>query len=571
MSNIVEYALKMKDLASSQLAAFGARARTTFTNVSGLSNNLTSRNKIVSQSYDEIKARIREVENTIRTSTIPSQIRAARAELAKLQQQARLHPGNLGAGGSAGPSALTMGGLIKGNIIASAAMKGISMAGDAIGGFISDSVKGGLERQQIRTSFNVMTGSEQAGGDLTNQLVKLSKDTILGGEVFKNAQTMLAFGANSKEVAGDLKMLGDVAMGDKDRLSSLTLAFSQSRAAGKLMGQDLLQYVNAGFNPLEQIAQRTGKSMGQLRDEMSEGKISFSMIKQAFIDATSEGGKFNNMLDTIAKTPTGRLEQLKGQWDELKSQMGQAFMPLIEQGLKLAEQVMPLVEASIKPITNGIKRISDWIDSIKNGTSGWSDYLKTIGNFYNQHLLPVIKKLWDTISDIAIKTYKFYENSELAKDIFKTIYTVVGGVADLVGFIVDLIKGLFDNVIMPMVNAVEKTYRWIKGVPPPNEEKSPLMHLILPPKDIKDDKKDKENNSNLAEIARNTAENNKAGEQANKDIVSGGQKIINIHVGKFLDSITVNQMSTSESVSDIEKMLTEMFARIIYNTPQTNV
>lgn len=41
-----------------------------------------------------------------------------------------------------------------------------------------------------------------------------------------------------------MKMLGNVAMGDKEKLSSLTLAFSQISAAGKLQGQDLLQLIN---------------------------------------------------------------------------------------------------------------------------------------------------------------------------------------------------------------------------------------------------------------------------------------------------------------------------------------
>ena len=81
---------------------------------------------------------------------------------------------------------------------------------------------------------------------------------------------MLGFGIAQEKVMPTLSAIGDLAMGNKDKMSSLTLAYSQMSSTGKLMGQDLLQMINAGFNPLNEISKNTGKSIGVLKKEMEK-------------------------------------------------------------------------------------------------------------------------------------------------------------------------------------------------------------------------------------------------------------------------------------------------------------
>ncbi len=128
--------------------------------------------------------------------------------------------------------------------------------------------------EQLKISFEVFTGSAQAGNELTNSLIQLAKVTPMTTQgLSKNAQTLLGFGEATENIIDDLKMLGDISGGNKERMDALTLAFSQMGATGRLMGQDLLQMVNAGFNPLQTISDKTGKSMSVLKEEMGEGKI----------------------------------------------------------------------------------------------------------------------------------------------------------------------------------------------------------------------------------------------------------------------------------------------------------
>ncbi|MCZ2140812.1 MAG: tape measure protein [Bacteroidia bacterium] len=149
-------------------------------------------------------------------------------------------------------------------------------------------IKSASDMENLRISLDVMTGSAENGEKVFKDLYDFAAKTPFEtSDLAKATQTMLGFGISSEDVMGNLKMLGDVSMGNKDKLGSLTLAFSQITSTGRLMGQDLLQLINAGFNPLTIISQKTGKSMTELKDEMSKGAISAEMVTDAFKTATS--------------------------------------------------------------------------------------------------------------------------------------------------------------------------------------------------------------------------------------------------------------------------------------------
>ncbi len=171
----------------------------------------------------------------------------------------------------------------------------------------------GMETEKTATAFRVLAGSEETSAKLLGELNKYADETVWNRpEIQEAAKTMMGFGVSTETVYNDLKMLGDVAMGDKNKLQSLALVFGQISSAGKLTGQDLLQLINAGYNPLLDISEITGKSVAQLKDAMSEGAISADLVRQAFEKATGPGGRFERMIDKMAKTAPGAFDQLKG-------------------------------------------------------------------------------------------------------------------------------------------------------------------------------------------------------------------------------------------------------------------
>lgn len=94
--------------------------------------------------------------------------------------------------------------------------------------------------------------------------------------------------------------------------------------------------VNAGFNPLEEISRKTGKSIGELKNEMSKGAITSKMVQDAFISATSAGGKFYGMSAEGAKTLNGQISMLQESFDNMFNEIGSKGEGVVMNAVKAA-------------------------------------------------------------------------------------------------------------------------------------------------------------------------------------------------------------------------------------------
>lgn len=207
------------------------------------------------------------------------------------------------------------------------------------------------EIESLSISFETLLGSKEAATQFFGELKDFAvKTPLLLKDLAGGAQTMLGFNIEAEKVIPTLKQIGDISMGDSERFKSLTLAFSQMSATGKLMGQDLLQMINAGFNPLTVMAQTTGKSISQLKDEMSAGAISSEMVAQAFADATAEGGKFHGMLEKQSKGLKGQISNLQGAIDDMFNSIGEKSEGLLTGSVEMATSLVKNYEEVGKAI-----------------------------------------------------------------------------------------------------------------------------------------------------------------------------------------------------------------------------
>ena len=199
------------------------------------------------------------------------------------------------------------------------------------------------EFESMETSLKVLLGGNQKR---LNSIMAQIKEYALASplntkDMVGAVQMMTSFGIEAEKSIDYLKAIGDISMGDTGKFNSLALAFSQMSSAGKLMGQDLMQMVNAGFNPLEEISRKTGKSIGELKDEMSKGAISSKMVQDAFISATSAGGKFYGMSQEGAKTLNGQISMLQESFDNMFNEIGSkgegVVMTAVQMATKLVE------------------------------------------------------------------------------------------------------------------------------------------------------------------------------------------------------------------------------------------
>ncbi len=209
-------------------------------------------------------------------------------------------------------------------------------------------------RSQFRTaevSLETMVGEEKAKDLLakTKQYAKISPLEFM--DIQSSTEMMIGFNIEAEKVPRYIEAIGDISRGNSQKFQSLSLAFSQMSAAGKLMGQDLNQMINAGFNPLQFIAEKTGKTIAQLKDEMSKGAISAEMVQKAFIDATSAGGKFYGMSQKQSEEVAGQMSILSDTIANKLNEIGESNEGLIKTGIKGATALVDNYEIIGKAIT----------------------------------------------------------------------------------------------------------------------------------------------------------------------------------------------------------------------------
>ena len=196
------------------------------------------------------------------------------------------------------------------------------------GAFIGfETVKTGIsafaEREKLQTDIGTLLGDDAAGKQFSDYITQFAKATPYGiSELSGLAKGLIQYNVSLDDTKMYMQQLGDIAMGDKQKMASLGVVLGQVASAGRLQGQDLMQFINAGFNPLTVLSEMTGKTMAQLRDDMSKGAISFEMVSAALKKATSEGGRFYKGMEKGSKT-------LSGLWstamDNIKQSLADAF------------------------------------------------------------------------------------------------------------------------------------------------------------------------------------------------------------------------------------------------------
>lgn len=259
---------------------------------------------------------------------------------------------------------------------ASIAMEGLTSIGDKIGNMFGSAFNNGLQAELQQQNLTTLLGGDVAAMEnLYGQIAEYGKDTVYDKTgLLEATKTMMSFGISGEKAFSTLQNIGDIAMGDSNKMQSLALAFSQTTSTGKLMGQDLMQMINAGFNPLQVISDKTGKSMATLKDEMSKGAISADMVAQAFQWATEEGSLFYQGAEKAGLTTAGRINQLKDNVAELGITLFETLQPAINGVLKVATKFTVFMQENKTIVTTMGVIIGGLALAIKGASAGLAIY-----------------------------------------------------------------------------------------------------------------------------------------------------------------------------------------------------
>ena len=219
---------------------------------------------------------------------------------------------------------------------------------------LAEVVKSGVDynatMESYLTNFKVMLGSEEAAATKISEIRKMAASTPFSlDDLTSGTQTLLQFGIAADDTTGVLQRLGDISLGNAEKLQTLTRAYGKMSSAQKVTLENVNMMIDAGFNPLNQICDATGESMSDLYKRISDGKVSFSELQAAVEAATSEGGQFYNGMMEASLTFSGRMSTLKDNVAALTGELTSGlFAALGDLVVKLNEVVTSFLDSDEK-------------------------------------------------------------------------------------------------------------------------------------------------------------------------------------------------------------------------------
>lgn len=336
----------------------------------------------------------------------------------------------------------------------------------------------------------LLGGNQQEAQKLLDTLKEMANTTPYEAtDLVKATQKMMAFGISADDSLKYLNMLGDIAMGDANKMDSLTLAFSQISASGRASMEDINQMIDQGFNPLTVIAQKTGESMADLRDRVSAGGVSFEEIAGAFQTATSEGGTFYQSMDKASQTTEGKISSLKDAFSSALGSMTESLLPFVTEAVNGLTNVanwfanldddgkrmvltLAGIAMAIGPVTTAITKLIDTSSNIKEIVStikSWTivTKLQTVA----QQVLNAVTKhntiaivITAIVALIAIIVVLWNKCEWFREGVMTVINAIWGAIQSVGSFIMGVFQNVFNfvsgiftnlwNVIQTVVNTI---------------------------------------------------------------------------------------------------------------------
>ena len=262
--------------------------------------------------------------------------------------------------------------VLKGTI-ANLASQAISKVVDGFKELVGGAVDYQKSMEYYTTSFTVMTGSADKAGETVKKLADIGATTPFDMPQLADATSLLMnFGFSADDAVDSMMMLGDISQGNAEKLNTIARAYGKMNSAQKVSLESINMMIDAGFNPLQEISEKTGESMQSLYDRVSKGKMSVDEITESMKRSTAEGGKYFQSMDAQSQTLDGRLSTLS---DTINSKLGEALQPILQ---KAADEWIPNITNAIDSMD--MDSVVSVIDDIISGVGDLFGFIMDNGS-----------------------------------------------------------------------------------------------------------------------------------------------------------------------------------------------
>lgn len=205
----------------------------------------------------------------------------------------------------------------------------------ALKGFVMELVNVRGEFQKTEIAFSTMLRSGDKARLLMGQMVDLAAKTPFSlQEVSAGAKQLLAFQIPANQVVDVLTRMGNIAAGLGVPLSRINLVYGQVKAKGKLMGDDLRQFTEAGIPMVAELAKKFNKTTAEISAMVSAGKIGFKDVQDVLFSMTNEGGMFFNLMEKQSASLSGKIANLGDSWDQMLNKIGESNEGILYGGIE---------------------------------------------------------------------------------------------------------------------------------------------------------------------------------------------------------------------------------------------
>lgn len=221
----------------------------------------------------------------------------------------------------------------------------------AIKKFGSDVIDATGKMQQLQVALSTILQSKSQADQLVGEIIQFAAKTPFDlDDVATGAKQLLAYGSSADKVVDELSMLGDVASGLQIPIGQLIYLYGTLRTQGRAMTVDIRQFAGRGIPIYEELAKVLGVAKDQVGALVTEGKVGFAEVEQAFKNMTSEGGKFNNLMENSAGTWPQRLSNIQDTLFQKLNDFGNKYKEVFEFGIGTTENLVESLDDVISVI-----------------------------------------------------------------------------------------------------------------------------------------------------------------------------------------------------------------------------
>ncbi len=218
--------------------------------------------------------------------------------------------------------------------------------------FLQTLVKTRGEFQQLEIAFTTMLGSKERADRLMKEVVQFAATTPFDlQQVAGGTKQLLAYGFAAEGIQDTLSMLGNVASGVGSQINDVIYLYGTLKASGRVTQMDINQFAGRGIPIYEELAKVMGKSVTEIRDLVSAGRVGFPEIEAAFEGMTASGGRFYNLMQEQSKSLTGQISNLQDSFSQMYNEIGRGQQTILSSGIGALATLVENYQTVIDVIT----------------------------------------------------------------------------------------------------------------------------------------------------------------------------------------------------------------------------